>query len=334
MLKVIFLLNSRGLKVYSKILGKEKYLHDETSNFELIISTIYANLQENFPKEFEITEFKEIELPKGLQCYFYVHEFDLMVLFSSKALKSLPKDPIVNELLEKRQQSRSFYKGLCVADFDDTSGPIPIFNHSMLNESEQAMLSVQGTTVLGMGMTEMPVTLVGPVPVPTAPELSFLGFGYQRPAPKSEDPRILKGGRPATLFLIIDTAENIGKEVRDFVETFLFQWTQSNVGMQEKLLDDDLERLDDNIQQTITLAKDIISVRKSQEQNIRELLRIYASENLLLRDEIRSLKDQLQQLSTSKVKKVLKTKAKKVPTKKKKAKKVKKTKSRKKSKKK
>jgi hypothetical protein len=295
MIKALFILNSNGLKVESLIKKTDSFFHTGNTQLEELISSIFVHYQYNYPVSSMPVEIVDQNLPSGVVGYHFVHAYDLFItFFEEKPDRDLTKLSEVIKLISLRQSLRSFYKGIVVADFDDTMGPVPIYNNSPLEEGETTMLAVQGTTVLGMGMTTIPAQLVGPVPVPRRPNYSFMAFGYQRPAPGSNDPRILSVGRPAIIFLILDHVDTLDKEVKDFAESYLFQWVQAEVAQQEILNLADLARLHDNLMKIIILAKDLVRLRTIQIAEIKELLIRSSTENLLLKEEISHLKAQLE----------------------------------------
>ena len=211
----------------------------------------------------------------------------------------------VTEAIRKRKEDRSFFKGIVISDFDDVQGPVPIFNASELEEDFLAVLAVQGTTVLGMGMQSMPNHIVGPVPIPSNPELSTLIRGFQRPAPSSTDPRIQLGGRPTMIFMIIESRITLHKETLDFIDSFLSQWIYSEA-VKEFLEDEDLKQMSIDLEQLIILALDLIHLRDIQTVHLRELVKFYASENMLLKQEIAHLRTRLSVKSSPSTKKTTK----------------------------
>ena len=162
-----------------------------------------------------------------------------------------------------------------------------------------------------MGMTRIPNNIVGPVPIPSNTDLYAVIRGFQRPAPNSIDPRVQLGGRPTTIFMIIDSQVILHKETLDFIDTFLGQWINSGA-VKEILEDDDLQEMSVNLGQLIILAQDLIKLRDIQTSNLKELVKFYTTENMLLKQEIAHLRSQLNPVrktttkSTQKKKKAIK----------------------------
>ena len=288
-------INSRGLSIISQTFDKKNPFFEEGSNdLEFIINNLYANLQSNFPKKINLRLIEDTQtLPEGIFAYFFIEHYDLYIFFSKENnLTEYASIKEISNVISERAIDRSFFKGVVVSDFDDTQGPVPIYNASDLDEDFLSILAVQGTTVLGMGMTSIPNHIVGPVPIPANPELSALIRGFQRPAPNSSDPRVQLGGRPTTIFMIIDSQIILHKETLDFIDTFLGQWINSGA-VKEILEDEDLEEMSVNLGQLIILAQDLIKLRDIQTSNLKELVKFYTTENMLLKQEIAHLRSQL-----------------------------------------
>ena len=303
--------NSRGLTVFSENYTKKNPFFEENNNdLEFIVNNLYADLQSNFPNKLKLRLIEEVSnLPEGLWVYFFIEHYDLFIFFSDiENLTDISNIKEITKAIDLRQTERSFYKGVVVADFDDTQGPIPIYNGSALDDDFLSVLAVQGTTVLGMGMTSMPSHIVGPIPIPSNSELSTLIRGFQRSAPGSEDPRIQLGGRPTTIFIIIESKIILHKETLDFIETFLSQWIYSDA-VKEFFEEEDLKQMSIDLEQLIVLAQDLIRLRNLQSSHIKDLLKFYTTENMILRQEIAHLRSKLSaktKKSTTKKKKEMK----------------------------
>lgn len=299
-IKYLRIINSKGLAVYSENYSKsDPFFKEDNNDLEFIINNLYADLQLNYPGKLSLRRVDETpNLPKSLFVYFFIEHFDLFIFFSNQAdlvdISGLTK---LQNAINLRKAERSFFKGIVVSDFDDTQGPIPIFNRSSLEEDFLAILAVQGTTVLGMGMTTMPSNIVGPVPIPSNTELSTLIRGFQRPAPHSEDPRVQLGGRPTTIFIIIDSQITLHKESLDFIDTFLTQWIASEA-VKEYLEDEDLKQMSIDLEQLLILSQDLIRLRDIQSSHLKELLIFYTTENMLLKQEIAHLRTRLSKKTT------------------------------------
>lgn len=307
MLEALYLLNSRGLQVFSEIFNSNKFFtntQDDSNSVDNILISIYYELNFNFPENLSIRKISsDYKIPKGLFGYYFVSNNDLYIIFSNtkpNIIKSLLKDEKIKTFVQKRKKMIGFYSGLFVSDYSEQQGPVPFFNDSPISDEEQFLLAVQGVTVLGMGTTDTDKTqLAGPLPVPRNDKYSFLVFLYHRPAPDSEDPRIKQNGRPATIFMIVETSENIDKEVLDFTKTFLDQWASSGPANKNKLDPNDLKRLKVDIARIIQLARDLVFIRAIQESEFRNLLLAYSSENLLLKDQISDLEKTVEMLKES-----------------------------------
>ena len=302
------ILNSKGLTVYSnKFNSKNSFFEEGANDLEFIVNKLYADLQANYPNKIKLRLVdKPDNVPEGSFVYFFIESYDLYIFFSDQGdLSDYSALKEITKTIESRKEERAFYKGVVISDFDDTQGPIPIYNGSILEEELLSVLAVQGTTVLGMGMTSMPNNIVGPVPIPTNPKLSALIRGFLRPAPSSEDPRIQLGGRPTTIFIIIDSQVILHKETLDFIDVFLSQWIYSDA-VKEFFDDDDLKQMSEDLGQLIILALDLIRLRDIQTSHLRDLLKFYASENMILKQEIAHLRSQLQPKPNKTIKKTTK----------------------------
>ncbi len=301
-IKYLRIVNSKGLAVYSENYSKSDPFFKENSNdLEFIINNLYADLQLNYPNKLSLRKVEEApNLPKGLYVYFFIEHYDLFIFFSDQGdLANISGIKKLTDAVTLRKTERSFFKGIVVSDFDDTQGPIPIFNASELEEDFLAVLAVQGTTVLGMGMTSMPSNIVGPVPIPSSTELSTLIRGFQRPAPHSEDPRVQLGGRPTTIFIIIDTQIILHKETLDFIDSFLTQWIVSDA-VKEFFEEDDLKQMAIDLEQLVILSQDLILLRDIQSSHLKDLLIFYTTENMFLKQEIAHLRARLSGKPTKK----------------------------------
>ncbi len=311
-IKYLRIINSKGLSIYSEVFPKsdENPFFEENSNdLDFIVNSLYANLQSNFPKNQYLCRIEEAQnVPKGLFVYFFIEHYDLFIFFSNlDDLKDYTKVKEISNAVEKRKEERSFYKGIVISDFDDVQGPVPIFNGSELKEDLLAVLAVQGTTVLGMGMETMPSHVVGPVPIPSNPELSTLIRGFQRPAPSSNDPRIQLGGRPTIIFIVLESHITLHKETLDFIDSFLTQWIYSDA-IKEFFDQDDLKQLAIGLEQLIILTLDLIRLRDIQTSHLRDLVKFYVSENIFLKQEIIHLRNKLVTKSSSSLKTTTKKK--------------------------
>lgn len=308
-IKYLRVVNSKGLTVFSETYTESKnpFFKENNNDLEFIVNSLYADLQLNFPSKIKLRRVEEVQnVPKGLYCYFFIEHYDLFIFFSTqKDMTDYTSLSKVTEAIRKRKEDRAFFKGIVVSDFDDVQGPVPIFNASELEDDFLAVLAVQGTTVLGMGMESMPSNIVGPVPIPANPELSALIRGFQRPAPSSDDPRIQKGGRPTMIFMIMDSSITLHKETLDFIDSFLTQWIYSDA-IKEFLDEEDLEQMSIDLEQLIILALDLIHLRDVQTIHLRELVKFYASENMILKQEIAHLRAKISGKSSTRVKKTTK----------------------------
>ncbi|MHA2367077.1 MAG: hypothetical protein ACXAC7_24205 [Candidatus Hodarchaeales archaeon] len=302
MLEALFLVNSRGLKVKTKIFSEiEDYIGEiiEEETLDNFLMSIYSDLNIDFPDSLSLILFgSDIDLPDGVFGAYFVLNSDIYFILTNTEIidkQKLVNLPEVKQFIEERQKKVKFYKGLVIADYSEKEGPIPTFNRSPLSQNKELpLLAVQGITVLGMGMDDIPkYHLAGPLPVPGNTNYSFLCYMYYRPAPDSPDPRISASGRPATLFLIIEPCENVEKEILDFTKTFLDQWIISTAANKKKLENKDLDQLNIDLQRIVLLAKDLLYLRTIRESEIRKMLQITASENVLLRHEVEELKAKL-----------------------------------------
>ena len=313
-IKYLRVINSKGLAVYSNNYTKsDPFFVENNNDLEFIINNLYADLQSNFPNKLSLRLIDEVDnAPEGIYVYFFIEHYDLFIFFSDQnGLTDISTIKELSETINIRKSERSFFKGVVVSDFDDEQGPIPIFNGSELDEDFLPVLAVQGTTVLGMGMTSMPSHLVGPVPIPSRPELSTIIRGFQRSAPNSQDPRIQLGGRPTTIFIIIDSNVTLHKETLDFIDTFISQWLFSEA-VKEFLDEEDLRQMSIDLGQLIILAQDLIRLRNIQSTHLRELVKFYATENMILKQELAHLRAKLNAMGKlSPVKKKRTTKARK-----------------------
>lgn len=288
-------INSKGLSVISEAFEKKNDFYQEGSNdLEFIINNLYANLQSNFPSKLSLRLVEEApNIPNGIYAYFFIEHYDLYIFFSKEGnLTEYSSIKEISQIVNERQSEMSFFRGVVVTDFSDTEGPVPLYNGSELEDDFLSVLAVQGTTVLGMGMTSIPNHIVGPVPIPANSELSALIRGFQRPAPGSEDPRIQLGGRPTTIFIIIEAQIILNKEILDFIDTFLSQWINSGA-VKEFFDEDDLKDLTIDLRHLVILAQDLIRLRDIQTSHLKDLVKFYTSENAMLKQEIIHLRDQL-----------------------------------------
>ena len=135
----------------------------------------------------------------------------------------------------------------------------------------------------------MPKYLIGPVPVPHT-DYFFLAFSYQRNSDHSSDPRIQNVGRPTVIFTLLDSIATKEKELIDFIELFFFHWSKTEIGMSENISQKDFERLFRDVRDTISLSKDLITVRLIQQQEFRLLFTQFYTENILLKSQNEELK--------------------------------------------
>ena len=77
------------------------------------------------------------------------------------------------------------------------------------------------------------------------------------------------------------------------METFLSQWIYSDA-VKEFLEEDDLKQMAIDLEQIIVLAQDLIRLRDIQSSHIKDLLKFYTTENMILRQEIAHLRLRLQ----------------------------------------
>ena len=212
--------------------------------------------------------------------------------------KTILEDKFIIEKIEERNNRLQFFIGLLVAEFSDEVGPAPIYsrmNNDTVEFSEEqlTLLSVQGTTLLGMGQKQMPSYLIGPVPVPRT-NYFFLAFSYQRQSEESTDPRIKSVGRPTVIFTLLDSPATKEKELIDFIELYLSHWAKTEVGKSEHIKEEDFDRLFRDIRDTLSLSLDLIAVRTIQQQEFRLLFTQYYTENLLLKSQNEELKKSLE----------------------------------------
>jgi hypothetical protein len=294
-IKYLRIINSKGLTVRSKKFDtKDSFFDDGNNDLEFVVNNLYSDLQSNFPRKLSLRLIEETKtVPEGIFVYFFIEYYDLFIFFTNQGdLSDYSNIDIIINAINERKTERAFFKGVVVADFDDTQGPIPIYNNSVLEEDFLPVLAVQGTTVLGMGMTTMPNHIVGPVPIPANSELSTLIRGFQRPAPNSDDPRIKLGGRPTTIFLIIESRIILHKETLDFIDVALTQWIYSEA-IKEFFDEEDLKQMAVDLEQLVILAQDLIHLRDAQSNHLRDLVKFYASENMILKQEILHLRNKL-----------------------------------------
>jgi regulator of replication initiation timing len=212
-------------------------------------------------------------------------------------INNILKDEFIAEKIAERKNKLKFFIGMIVSEFRDDIGPAPLYSKMNLEEvkfteEQLTLLSVQGTTLLGMGQKQMPKYLIGPVPVPHS-DYFFLAFSYHRLSDESSDPRIQKIGRPTVIFIMLDSVATKEKEMIDFLELFLSHWSMTEIGRQEFIDTEDFDRLFRDIRNTIYLAKDLIAVRNIQQEEFKLLFTQYSTENILLRSQNEELRNKL-----------------------------------------
>ncbi len=325
MISAVFIYNEKGLKVSKTIFESgEPFFNDNIDQVDHVHLDIYVKLKLDFPKDLAITKVdrdKDYSIPTSLTCYYFITDYDLFFIYTrgNKISKdTILKDDFILEKINERKNRLQFFIGLLIAEFRDDIGPAPIYSKMNIesvkfSEEQLTLLSVQGTTLLGMGQKQMPTYLIGPVPVPKT-NYFFLAFSYHRMSEESSDPRIKSVGRPTVIFTLLDSPATKEKELIDFIELFLSHWSKTEVGRSEHIKKEDFDRLFRDIKDTISLSLDLIAVRTIQQQEFRLLFTQYYTENILLKSKNEELLHQLNQSNSADASKY-KTAKKKAPKK-------------------
>ena len=304
MISAVFIYNDKGLKVSRTIFESgEPFFNDNIDFVDHTHLDLYMKLKLDFPNNFPITKIQrdaEFPIPTSLSCYYFIIDRDLYFVYTRGNKindEDIIQDKFILEKIDERKNRLKFFVGILIAEFRDDVGPAPIYSKMNLDEvhfSEEqlTLLSVQGTTLLGMGQKHMPTYLIGPVPVPRT-DYFFLAFSYHRLSEESTDPRIKSLGRPTVIFTLLDNSATKEKELIDFIELFLSYWSKTEAGKSEHIKREDFDRLFRDIKNTISLSKDLIAVRTIQQQEFRLLFTHYYTENLLLHSQNEELKLQL-----------------------------------------
>ena len=307
MISAVFIYNEKGLKVSRTIFESgEPFFNDNIEQVDHVHLDLYMKLKIDYPENLPIKKIerdKEFPIPTSLACYYFVKNYDLFVVYTrgnKTGGNVILEDKFILEKIKERKNRLQFFIGLLVAEFTDDVGPAPIYSKMNseeveFSEEQLTLLSVQGTTLLGMGQKQMPSYLIGPVPVPRT-NYFFLAFSYHRMSEESSDPRIKSVGRPTVIFTLLDSPATKEKELIDFIELFLFHWSKTEVGRSEHIKTEDFDRLFRDIRDTISLSIDLIAVRTIQQQEFRLLFTQYYTENLLLKSQNDELKKTIDHL--------------------------------------
>lgn len=311
MISAVFIYNEKGLKVSKTIFESgEPFFNENIESVDHNHLDLYMKLKLDSPENLPITKIErnsEFSIPTSLSCFYFIIAYDLYFVYTrgNKVSKdNVLEDKFIQEKINERKDRLNFFIGMLVSEFNDDIGPAPIYsrmNVANVNFSEEqlTLLSVQGTTLLGMGQKQMPKYLIGPVPVPHT-DYFFLAFSYHRASEESTDPRIKNIGRPTVIFTLLDSPATKEKELIDFIELFLSHWAKTEVGKSEHIKKEDFDRLFRDIKDTISLSRDLIAVRTIQQQEFRLLFTHYYTENLLLKSQNEELKIQLNHSGASK----------------------------------
>jgi len=316
MIEALVLLNSQGLKIASEVFSNKTFFLGENQALDLVLNTVYSHLNLDFPEKLPVTVI-DFELIEGIFGAYFVEKKEIYFIFSNTVIKRpkmLLKDKKIVKFIDNRQKELRFFNGIFISDWQDSAGPVPLYNKSTLDDETLTLLAVQGTTILGMGMNEVPNQLVGPIPVPKT-VLSFIVYMYKRTASESSDSRIVSKGRPTTIFIILELVEGndrLDKETQEFIKTFLEQYVRSEQAQEEFLYEEDLDQLNIDLKQTVLLAKDLITMRTLKEGELSKLLHSYASENMLMKSEIVELKAQIADYKRKEMKKTRKNSRKRI----------------------
>ena len=305
MISAVFIYNDKGLKVSRTIFESgEPFFIDNIEQVDHAHLDLFMKLKLDFPKNLPVTEIErdnDFPIPTSLSCYYFIIEQDLYFVYTrgnKSNSSSILEDKFILEKINERKNRLQFFIGVLIAEFRDDVGPAPIYSKMYadvkFSEEQLTLLSVQGTTLLGMGQKHMPTYLIGPVPVPRT-NYFFLAFSYHRLSDESVDPRIKSIGRPTVIFTLLDSSATKEKELIDFIELFLSHWSKTAVGQAEHIHTEDFDRLFRDIKDTISLSRDLIAVRTIQQQEFRLLFTQYYTENLLLKSQNEELKKLLGQ---------------------------------------
>ena len=309
MISAVFIYNEKGLKVSRTIFESgEPFFNDNIDQVDHNHLDLYMKLKLDLPKNLPLTKIEreaDFPIPTSLSCYYFIKDQDLYFVYTrgDTNSKDILEDSFIVEKINERKNRLQFFIGILVAEFRDDVGPAPMYSKMYadvkFSEEQLTLLSVQGTTLLGMGQKHMPTYLIGPVPVPRT-DYFFLAFSYHRLSNESEDPRIKSLGRPTVIFTLLDSSATKEKELIDFIELFLSYWSKTEVGQSEHIRTEDFDRLYRDIKDTISLSRDLIAVRSIQQLEFRLLFTHYYTENLLLKSQNEELKILLEQKDPSK----------------------------------
>ncbi len=309
MISAVFIYNEKGLKVSRTIFESgEPFFNDNIDQVDHNHLDLYMKLKLDLPKNLPLTKIEresDFPIPTSLSCYYFIKDQDLYFVYTRGDTNSqdILEDSFIVEKINERKNRLQFFIGILVAEFRDDVGPAPMYSKMYadvkFSEEQLTLLSVQGTTLLGMGQKHMPTYLIGPVPVPRT-DYFFLAFSYHRLSNESEDPRIKSLGRPTVIFTLLDSSATKEKELIDFIELFLSYWSKTEVGQSEHIRTEDFDRLYRDIKDTISLSRDLIAVRSIQQLEFRLLFTHYYTENLLLKSQNEELKILLEQKDPSK----------------------------------
>lgn len=314
MISAVFIYNEKGLKVSKTIFESgEPFFNDNIDQVDHIHLDLYMKLKLDLPRNLKIKKIEkndDFPIPTSLACYYFIVEYDLFFIYTrgNKVKETeIMKDHFILEKIDERKNRLQFFIGLLISEFRDDIGPAPLYSKMNIesvkfSEEQLTLLSVQGTTLLGMGQKQMPTYLVGPVPVPRT-NYFFLAFSYHRLSEESTDPRIKSVGRPTVIFTLLDSPATKEKELIDFIELFLSHWAKTEVGRSEHIKKEDFCRLFRDVKDTISLSLDLIAVRTIQQQEFRLLFTQYYTENLLLKSKNEELMHKLSQNKMTKTSK-------------------------------
>lgn len=304
MISAVFIYNDKGLKVSKTIFESgEPFFNENIDSVDHNHLDLYMKLKLDSPENLPVTKIErnnDFSIPTSLSCFYFIIAYDLYFVYTrgNKVSKeSILDDKFIQEKIRERKDRLKFFIGMLVSEFNDDIGPAPIYSRMNVegvsfSEEQLTLLSVQGTTLLGMGQKQMPKYLIGPVPVPHT-DYFFLAFSYHRLSDESTDPRIKNIGRPTVIFTLLDSPATKEKELIDFIELFLSHWAKTEVGKSEYIKKEDFDRLFRDVKDTISLSRDLIAVRTIQQQEFRLLFTHYYTENLLLKSQNEELKLQI-----------------------------------------
>ena len=304
-ISAVFIYNEKGLKVSKTIFesGEPFFIIDDHNidHADHVHLDLYMKLKLDFPQNLAINKIdrtEEFPVPTSLSCYYFIIDSDLYFVYAKGSdikTEAILQDKFILEKINERKNRLKFFIGLLVSEFRDDVGPAPIYSKMNLenvkfSEEQLTLLSVQLTTLLAMWQKQMPKYLIGPVPVPHT-DYFFLAFSYQRNSDNSTDPRIKNVGRPTVIFTLLDSVTTKDKDFIDFIELFFIHWSKTEVGMSENIKKEDFDRLFRDVKNTISLSKDLITVRSIQQQEFRMLFNKFYTENLLLKNQNEELKN-------------------------------------------